>query len=256
VYRDLGRLDAAKKELDAALEQVPGNPQVLAVLGDTERQLKNRMRALELLRQALKADESFAQARYYLGLTYWDLDRRDEAIAELEQVVKSGAKVADAYLSLGMAYLDADRKSDAVEILSQGTHIDPARPDLRLQLAKAFRLTGALAKSEAQLKIVNPQRATTLVDAQRTEFDLQLETGLLKLAQRQFEAAARALKRCLSVDPGSGPANRGMAEVYLAQGSYGLAREHAVRAEKAGFPLSDEKQKLLDKLRTKGSGQL
>jgi tetratricopeptide (TPR) repeat protein len=253
-YRDLGRLDAAKKELDTALEQLPGNPQLLAVLGDTERQLKNRMRALEVLRQALKADESFAQARYYLGLTYWDLDRRDEAIAELEQVVKSGAKVADAYLSLGGAYIEAERIPDAVEILSQGTHIDPARPDLRIQLAKALRLNGALAKSEEQLKIANPERASTLLDTQRNQFDLQLEMGLLKLAQRQYDAAARALKRCLSADPNHGPANRGMAEVYLAQGSYTLARDHAVRAEKAGFPLPDDKQKLLiEKLRAKGS---
>ncbi len=252
-YRDLGRLDAAKKELDAALEQVPGNPQLLAVLGDVERQLKNPMRALEVLRQALKVDESFAQARYYLGLTYWDLGRRDESIAELEQVVKSGAKVADAYLSLGTAYIEAERLPDAVEILSQGTHLDPARPDLRIQLAKALRLNGALAKSEEQLKIANPQRAATLLDAQRTQFDLQLETGLLKLAQRQYDVAARALKRCLTTDPNHGPANLAMAEVYLAQGSYALARDHAVRAEKAGFPLPEDKRKLLiEKLRTEG----
>src|SRR6185503_9782963 len=98
VYLDLGRSARAREELEAALAQVPGNPQFLALLGETERQLRNPDRSVALLRQALQADESFAQARYYLGLALFDLGRRDEAITELERVVKSGPQVADAYV--------------------------------------------------------------------------------------------------------------------------------------------------------------
>src|SRR5438093_12280918 len=90
VYLDLGRAARAREELETSLVQAPVNPEVLALLGETERQLKNPARAVELTRQALQADQSLAQARYYLGLALFDLGRRDEAIKELERVVQSG----------------------------------------------------------------------------------------------------------------------------------------------------------------------
>src|SRR5262249_61640526 len=47
VYLDLGRPARAKEELEAALEKVPGNPQFMASLGETERQLNNPRKAIE-----------------------------------------------------------------------------------------------------------------------------------------------------------------------------------------------------------------
>jgi cytochrome c-type biogenesis protein CcmH/NrfG len=41
IYLDLGRAGRAREEMWAALVQVPGNPQFLALLGETERQLKS-----------------------------------------------------------------------------------------------------------------------------------------------------------------------------------------------------------------------
>ncbi len=41
IYLDFGRPARAKEELEAALEQAPGNPQFMALLGEAERQLKN-----------------------------------------------------------------------------------------------------------------------------------------------------------------------------------------------------------------------
>ncbi len=93
-YRDLGRLDRAREELQTALTQAPGNPQILALLGDTERQLRNPARALELSRQALAANPNDLQARYYVGLALRDLGRGDEAIRELETVVRAGVTAA------------------------------------------------------------------------------------------------------------------------------------------------------------------
>jgi tetratricopeptide (TPR) repeat protein len=147
LYLDLGRAARAREELETALVQVPGNPEFLALLGEAERQLKNPRRAVEVTRQALHADEAFAQARYYLGLALLDLGQRDEAIKELERVVRSGPRVADAYLALGTAYVDAGRPAEAIETLSQGLRIDPARPDLRSALARAYRSKALLDKA-------------------------------------------------------------------------------------------------------------
>lgn len=259
IYLDLGRAARAREELETALVQVPGNPQFLALLGEAERQLKNPRRSVEVTRQALQADDSFAEARYYLGLALFDLGRRDEAIQELERVVQSGPKVADAYLSLGTAYLEAGRFDEALETLSQGTHIDPSRPDVRIQLARAYRSKGLLDKAEAQLTLAMPRGPASLASPfsqyQQLEFDFYLEQGLIKLQQGRLEAAAKALQKVLAIDPNHGPTNRYLAEVYLLQGLYPRSFEYAARAEKLGFPLPEDKRKLLqEKLRSKKTG--
>ena len=92
-------------------------------------------RAVELAREALRADASFAQARYYLALALFDLGQRDEAIGELEQVVAAGPPLVDPYVSLGSAYLEANRPDPALSVLGVGVedrsgpgrHPHPAR---------------------------------------------------------------------------------------------------------------------------------
>ena len=259
IYLDLGRAERAREELETALAQSPGNPQFLALLGEAERQLKNPRRSLELNRQALQIDASFAEARYYLGLALYDLGQRDEAIKELEQVVQSGPNVADAYLSLGTAYLEAGRFDKALAVLLQGTKVDPARADIRIQMSRAYRSKGLLARAEEQLKFATPKGASTLPSSfsqfQNVELDFYLEQGLVKLQRGQLEVAAGAFRKVLDIDPNHGPANRYLAEVYLRQGLYTRASEYSIRAEKLGFPLPAEKRKLLqEKLREKETG--
>jgi tetratricopeptide (TPR) repeat protein len=204
IYLDLGRAARAREELQTALEQVPGNPQFLALLGETERQLKNPRRSVELTTQALQADESLAEARYYLGLAYFDLGRHDDAIRELERVVKSGPKMSDAYFSLGTAYLETGRLDEALETLSRGTQVDPSRADLRVQLARAYRSKGLLAKADEQLTLAMPRATSThaspFAQDQQLELDFYLEQGLLRLQQGRLEAAARALQKALAID--------------------------------------------------------
>ena len=249
IYLDLGRNERAREELQAALATAPRNAQFLTLLGEVERQLKNPNRALEVLQQALEIDAASSQARYYLGLVLLDLNRTAEAIKELERVVQAGEKRADVYLSLGAAYLDANRLDEGLETLSQATHLDPARPDIRIQLARGYRLTGQLDKAEAQLTIATPQGpssvASPFVQERQVEYERYLELGLLKQQQGQLAAAADAFRQVLEMDPGHGPTNRHLAEVYLRQGQFGRALDYATRAEKLGSPLSDDKRKLL-----------
>src|SRR5829696_2276445 len=95
LYLDLGRAVRAREELNAGLAQSPGNPEFLALLGEAERRLKNPQRAIEVTRQALQADSSFAQARFYLGMALLDAGQRDDGIKELEHVVRARAAVPD-----------------------------------------------------------------------------------------------------------------------------------------------------------------
>jgi tetratricopeptide (TPR) repeat protein len=256
-YLELGRPARAREELEAALTKAPGQPQFLALLGEAERQLGNPRRAVEVNRQALQSDPSFAQARYYLGLALFDLGQRAEATQEFERVVQAGPKMVDPYINLGSAYLEAGRLDDALETLLQGTRVDPSRPELRILLSRAYRSKGSLEKADEQLKFTMPDRGVTAASPvfQQVQIDFYLEQGLLRLQQRQLDSAASALQKLLAIDASHGAGHRAIAEVYLLQGFYTLASEHATRAEKLGFPLPEDKRKLLQqKLPRKDAG--
>src|SRR5439155_920424 len=85
-----------------------------------------------------------------------------------------------------------------------------------------------------------PRRNGTLADSyvqhQQLELDLYVEQGLTKMKRGQLTAAADAFKKVLAMDPNHGPTNNYIAEVYLQQGLFKLASEHAARAANDGFP--------------------
>ena len=254
LYLNLGRAQRAREELDAALVQVPGHPQFLALLGEAERHLGHPQRSIELNQQALQVDPSFAQARYYSGLAMLDLGRRDEAIRELERVAQSGPALPEAYLSLGSAYLDAGRVDEALDALLRGNRIDPARADIRIRLARAYRSKGLLDEAEEQLKLAESAGSPRLASFvfEQMESDLYLEQGLVNMQRGRLDAAADAFKKVLDRDTNNGPANRFIAEVYLRRGLYTLALAHATRAEQLGFPLPEALRKQLqEKLHSK-----
>ena len=250
LYLDLERPARAKEELIAALEKAPGNPQFLASLGEAERQLNNPQQAVELTRQALQIDPSLLESRYYLGLALFALGRTADAIKELELVVNANAGRPDAYVALGTVYNQAGRFDDAIKVLSQGTKLDPSRADLHIQLARAYRSKGLLDRAEAELVRAQPKANGTLaasyVEHERLEFDLYVEQGLVKMKRGQLAAAAEALKKALAMEPNDGPANNSLAQVYLRQGQFKLASQHADRAAKAGVPLSEIDRKQIE----------
>ena len=94
------------------------------------------------------------------------------------------------------------------------------RPDIRIQLARAYRLKNLLPKADEQLKIAQPQATAAagspFAQDQEVEVDYYLELGLLRQQQRQLKAAADAFGKVLSMDPGHALASRHLAEVRKA----------------------------------------
>lgn len=253
LYLDLARPERAKAELQTGLEQMPGQPQFLALLGEAERQLGDARGALESTSKALEASPDSAEARYYHGLALYDLGRHDEAIDELEHVVKGAGPRPEVYSSLGSAYLAAGRLDQAIASLTEAIKLDPARPEPMIFLARAYRLKGEPGKAEAPLAQVRSMVGSIAVSGgdQQIQRDLYLEEGLLRLQSKQLEAAARSLRKVVDLDSSYGPGHRYLAEVYIRQGLFTKARDQAVRAEKLGSPLPADLQKTLDeKLQT------
>jgi tetratricopeptide (TPR) repeat protein len=218
VYLDMARQSRAREELEDALEHAPGRPEVLSLLGEVERQLDNPGRSVELNRQALQADGTFVQARYYLGLALLDLRQHGDAIRELEAVVQSGANPAEAHLALGTAYLEAKRIGDGVKALREAARLDPSHPETHIQLARAYRAGGQLEEALRQLKLAMPDGPDSLGMLYRNvESDVHMEEGLIRMQQGQLDAAAQAFERVLALDVSHEPAKQQLSEVRKRQ---------------------------------------
>jgi tetratricopeptide (TPR) repeat protein len=214
VYLDMARPARAREELQVALEQVPGHPQVMSLLGEAERRLGNPQRSVDLNRQALQADATVVQARYYLGLALMDLREHDEAIREMQLVVKSGANAAEANLGLGTAYLEAGRVNEALATLREAARLDPSRPETHIQLSRVYRSKGLLTEAAREVKLAKPSGAAG-VNAlyHNLEADLYMEEGLVRMEQGRLEEAAESFKRVLDADSSHEQARRRLAEV-------------------------------------------
>jgi len=213
VYLDMARASRAREELAIALGEMPGRPEILSLLGETERQLGNPKRSVDLNRQALQADTTFVQARYYLGLALMDLGQHAEAITELEMVAQSGANPSEAHLGLGTAYLRAGRIDDAVTALREAARLDPSRSEAHITLARAYRSKGLYNDALKELKLATPSITAASAVYRTIETDLYMEEGLIRLAQGRLEAAAESFQRVLAIDANHDAAKRQLAAV-------------------------------------------
>ena len=233
VYLDMNRPERAKSELETALAQSPGQPQYLARLAEATRRLGQPQRAVDMARQALATDPSAREARRHLALALLDLGRREESVSEFERLISLGNTDPEVYLTLGATYLDVGQIDAGLKTLVQAALALPDRPDVRVQLARAYRLRGSLADAEAQLSI--PVPASTAIQAplfyQRVLADLSVERGLIRLAQGRPNDAIVSWRQAIEADPNHEAAHRHLAETYRQQGQAATARDHEARAD-------------------------
>ncbi len=222
LYLDIRRPTGAKETLTTGLVQHPGQPQLLALLAEAERQLGDPRTSVDLARRALQGDPALLQARYYLGLALLDLGQRAEGIAELEQVVRADAPAAEAHLALGTAYLDAGRSAAALAPLQRAATIDPSRVETRLALSRAYRINGRLDLAARQLALARPGAlAASASSASRDDLEpaYYLELGLVALKRGRLTAAADAFGTVLGLEPAHEEATRRLADIRKTRGA-------------------------------------
>lgn len=218
VYLDMARATRAREELESALEEAPGRPEILSLLGEAERRLGNARRSADLNREALESDAAFVQARYYLGLALLDLRQHAGAIRELQLVARSGANPVEANLALGTAFLEAGRPAEALPPLQEAARLAPDNPEIHIRLARTFRTRKSFARADQELALAKRHLEAAIgAPYHDLESDLHLEKGLLRMAQGRLEPAATAFQRVLALDANHEAARQGLAEVRKRQ---------------------------------------
>lgn len=240
-YLDLDRPARAREESLLGLEKLPDQPQMLTLLAEAERRLGNPERTIELTRQVLARTPESTEARYYGANALFDLKRRDEAIREFEILVRTGVNMPDLYLRLGNEYIVDNRIDEATDMMVKAATLAPVRPDIRIALARTYRLKGLLDDAERQLAQAFPSSVQVEASSfyEQAQADLNREVGILRFEQKRLDEAVISLDLATMLRPADGMAHRYLAEVHAQLGNRDLAIAHMTRATDAGVVVPD-----------------
>ena len=136
IYVDFERLQDAKHTARYHCPIKSRHPQVLALLGEVNRQLGDPDLSIEQNRRALELSPTLTTAHYYLGLAYLDLKREEEALGALNSAASSEGANADVYMALGSVYLEQKTLDKAIQAFKKQLRWTPCVPKVILNLQR------------------------------------------------------------------------------------------------------------------------
>jgi tetratricopeptide (TPR) repeat protein len=110
---NIGKIDAAKENCEAALQLSPSDPAILNQLGLIHRKLENYGEAIYYLRKSIEFDKLNFDPYYNLGVVLSDLGRHEEALLNYDRVVDIKPEHVDVYIYRGNTLKNLNRFEEA-----------------------------------------------------------------------------------------------------------------------------------------------
>ena len=142
-YYNLGKLDLARADFDAALTLTPSSGELRRNRGDLYRRQQKYADAISEYDAALKANPDDVAALDGRGLTRWLQNQPDAALTDLNAAIRLSADYADAYADRARVY---SAQSDYLHAIADNTTFIRLRPDEASgyeRRATAYRITKA-----------------------------------------------------------------------------------------------------------------
>jgi len=220
-------------------------------LGDQQLRIGEFDKALYMYIQAMQLDEQNTEALYKIGQIHLDRGTMSKAIMAFEGVLARDADHIYANESLGILYLKANRYKDAHAFFSRSVAADQAR--LQTSDSDKPNETPPSALTASELEAVSKQLAADKESPSHAYNGLGVVADLggdhgkaqemyaLSLSinpdaaitlnnrgysyylSKQWQAAERAYKKALKIDPRSPQAWRNLGLLYARQGNYASA---------------------------------
>jgi tetratricopeptide (TPR) repeat protein len=234
LYLDQGWNEKAREQLERGLQQRPGVPAFLSLLGEVRRKLGDPGASLELNRKALEADATMIPAHYFLALAYLDLKQEPAALAEFDKVIHSPYVTPEMYNALASLYIGKQRFAEAEDLCRKAIALDRSRPDAYLNLARVYNARHESDKALEALRAALPEGKEFPVSEyyQALQADLAVERGVAYTDQKRFALAIEEYSRALDFDPRRAVIHRRLAELYLQTGDAAAAALHRKEADK------------------------
>ena len=234
LYLDQGLSEKAQEQLERGLQQSPGLPHFLSLLGEVKRKLGDPAASLELNRKALAADPTMTPAHYFLALAYLDLKQEQPAIAEFEKAIHAPTVTPEMYTAMASLYIRKGQFAEAEDFCRKAIALDPSRPDAYLNLARVYNARHASDQALEALRAALPEGKEFPVSEyyQELQADVAAERGVAYTAKKMYAQAIEEYARALDFDPRRGVVHRRLAELYLQKGDAAGAALHTKEADK------------------------
>jgi tetratricopeptide (TPR) repeat protein len=217
-----GKPDDAKPLLEHELSKVPADNRGSAVLALQTLLSRgpNRVGGLQVLQDLLKNDMDRPEAQLAIGRQQLLADDRPGARAAFERALKLKPDFLPAALSLGQ--MGPEERKEAITSFESYVKQNPKARDARLALAQLYLSSDRLDDAQKQFE------ALRTLDAHDPMPLLAL--GLIKVQQKQYDAAQTYLTQYADLTEKTPGADPGQAYLYLAQ--LALEQKHEADAVK------------------------
>lgn len=189
--------------------------------------------AKKILRQALEHDPELAPAICNLGIILASEGSLAAAVDRFNLALFLDPKLANARLNLGLALKELEQYDEATKHLSSLLESNP-------DLVGTYNALAGIARERG-----DPYHARTLVthglSLAPNDPDLHCLSGLILYDMGNYEPAAEAYRKALSLDPNHAEAELGLAFIDLLAGDFKdgwvkyEARRHAIQSTERGF---------------------
>ena len=204
-----GKPDQAEPLLAGELAKVPADSRgsALLALQTLISRGPNRVGGLQVLQDLLKNDMGTAEAQLAIGRQQLLADDRPGARASFEQALKLKPDFLPAALALGQ--MGPDERKEATASFESYVKQHPKERDARLALAQLYLSGDRLDDAQKQFEFL---RAMDQQDPMPL-----LALGLIKVQQKQYDAAQKYLTQYAGLAEKTPGADPGQAYLYLAQ---------------------------------------
>lgn len=139
--RNAGQATAARKSLEIALNQFPGNPTLLLGLAMEYQQQGEQDKAQASYEQLVSLEPNNPVALNNLAWLYYEAgdERAMDTARKAYELVPDNAAIADTY---GWILFESGERQQSLEVLEKAHQLDPASREIAMHLVEAYRAAG------------------------------------------------------------------------------------------------------------------
>jgi tetratricopeptide (TPR) repeat protein len=198
-----GRLGKAIESFELALKLSPNSPVLLANLGNAYRQQGDNRKAIALFEESLNADPTLAEVRRNLADTLLDEGLAVDALKQILDAEKTDGQSIPVKASLANILHANFRYDEAIAAYETVLATQVDFPPVLCNLAVVYANAGRTSEAKTLLEKV------TRLDPTYVEGHYSLGIALQQSGNK--DAAARAFRQAVALDPGCGKAWRSLA---------------------------------------------
>jgi Flp pilus assembly protein TadD len=179
-YQRRNELEAATNDFRRAADLDPSATRPLEALGDVLFQRRRYLRSAETYERRLAVDSLSARVSLKLAVARYQAGQVDHALAAAREAVRLDESLADAHYLIGMCLRDKEQPVDAAAALEKAAAIAPALVPAREELADLYGALGRRADELEQLQLI------AVLDRSRPERQVALGLAQARFGQEEL----------------------------------------------------------------------